>query len=288
MRPPMKIEQVTIVGPGLLGASLAMALRNRDACERIVVWARNRERLADCSGLDWCDHAEENLAAAVSGSGLVVLCTPVESISSFIPEVMSHSSEDTLLTDVGSVKKEICQAGATHGGKGTGTFIGSHPMAGSEKSGMKHAKADLFEGKTCIVTPSENTPESFLRPLCAFWEKIGMKVHLMNAEEHDRCVARVSHLPHLLASSLAHCLDGISENWDSLCGQGLRDTTRIAEGNPELWEQILLLNRSNLMDALEELERSVTQVKKHLAEEDGTAMREFLEAGVRYRKRLND
>ena len=201
---------------------------------------------------------------------------------------MSHSSEDTLLTDVGSVKKEICQAGATHGGKGTGTFIGSHPMAGSEKSGMKHAKADLFEGKTCIVTPSENTPESFLRPLCAFWEKIGMKVHLMNAEEHDRCVARVSHLPHLLASSLAHCLDGISENWDSLCGQGLRDTTRIAEGNPELWEQILLLNRSNLMDALEELERSVTQVKKHLAEEDGTAMREFLEAGVRYRKRLND
>ena len=284
----MKIEQVTIVGPGLLGASLAMALRNRDACERIVVWARNRERLADCSGLDWCDHAEENLAAAVSGSGLVVLCTPVESISSFIPEVMSHSSEDTLLTSVGSVKKEICQAGATHGGKGTGTFIGSHPMAGSEKSGMKHAKADLFEGKTCIVTPSENTPESFLRPLCAFWEKIGMKVHLMNAEEHDRCVARVSHLPHLLASSLAHCLDGISENWDSLCGQGLRDTTRIAEGSPELWEQILLLNRSNLMDALEELERSVTQVKKHLAEEDGTAMREFLEAGVRYRKRLND
>ncbi len=284
----MKIEQVTIVGPGLLGASLAMALRNRDACERIVVWARNRERLADCSGLDWCDHAEENLAAAVSGSSIVVLCTPVESIPSFIPEVMSHSSEDTLLTDVGSVKKEICLAGATHGGKGTGTFIGSHPMAGSEKSGMKHAKADLFEGKTCIVTPSENTPESFLRSLCAFWEKIGMKVHLMNAEEHDRCVARVSHLPHLLASSLAHCLDGITENWDSLCGQGLRDTTRIAEGNPELWEQILLLNRSNLMDALEELERSVTQVKKHLAEEDGTAMREFLEAGVRYRKRLND
>ena len=284
----MKIEQVTIVGPGLLGASLAMALRNRDACERIVVWARNRERLADCSGLDWCDHAEENLAAAVSGSSIVVLCTPVESIPSFIPEVMSHSSEDTLLTDVGSVKKEICLAGATHGGKGTGTFIGSHPMAGSEKSGMKHAKADLFEGKTCIVTPSENTPESFLRSLCAFWEKIGMKVHLMNAEEHDRCVARVSHLPHLLASSLAHCLDGISENWDSLCGQGLRDTTRIAEGNPELWEQILLLNRSNLMDALEELERSVTQVKKHLAEEDGTAMREFLETGVRYRKRLND
>ena len=284
----MKIEQVTIVGPGLLGASLAMALRNRDACERIVVWARNRERLADCSGLDWCDHAEENLAAAVSGSGLVVLCTPVESIPSFIPEVMSHSSEDTLVTDVGSVKKEICQAGATHGGKGTGTFIGSHPMAGSEKSGMKHAKADLFEGKTCIVTPSENTPETFLRSLCAFWEKIGMKVHLMNAEEHDRCVARVSHLPHLLASSLAHCLDGITENWDSLCGQGLRDTTRIAEGNPELWEQILLLNRTNLMDALEELERSVTQVKKHLAEEDGTAMREFLEAGVRYRKRLND
>jgi len=110
----------------------------------------------------------------------------------------------------------------------------------------------------------------------------------MNAEEHDRCVARVSHLPHLLASSLAHCLDGITENWDSLCGQGLRDTTRIAEGNPELWEQILLLNRSNLMDALEELEGSVTQVKKHLAEEDGTAMREFLETGVRYRKRLND
>ena len=108
----MKIEQVTIVGPGLLGASLAMALRNRDACERIVVWARNRERLADCSGLHWCDHAEENLAAAVSGSGIVVLCTPVESIPSFIPEVMSHSSEDTLLT--GGKREKGNLSGGSH------------------------------------------------------------------------------------------------------------------------------------------------------------------------------
>jgi cyclohexadieny/prephenate dehydrogenase len=283
----MNFEQVTIVGPGLLGVSLAMALRNRVVCDRIVVWARNPARAEECSKLDWCDQAEQNLEAAVYGSDMVVLCTSVESISSFIPEIISLSAEGMLVTDVGSVKTEICQAGATHGGKGMGTFVGSHPMAGSEKSGMEHARADLFEGKPCIVTPDKNTPEAVIQSIHCFWEKVGMKVHRMSAEDHDRCVAHVSHLPHLLSSSLAHCLDGMGENWQSLSGQGLRDTTRIAEGNPELWEQILLSNKPNLLAAIEELEKSVSLVKNYLKKEDGTALREFLDIGVRYRKSLD-
>jgi cyclohexadieny/prephenate dehydrogenase len=283
----MNFEQVTIVGPGLLGASLAMALRDRNACGKIVVWARSPERVKDCSGQDWCDQADQNLEAAVSGSDIVVLCTSVESIPAFIPEVAALLSERMLLTDVGSVKKEICHAGAIHEGRGMGTFIGSHPMAGSEKSGMKYARADLFEGKPCIVTPSKNTQEPVIRSLHEFWEKVGMKVHQMDPEEHDRCVAHVSHLPHFLSSSLAHCLEGMGENWQSLCGQGLRDTTRIAEGNPNLWEQILMSNKSNVLAALEELERSISLAKNYLAKEQGAELREFLEAGVHYRKSLN-
>lgn len=283
----MNFEQVTIVGPGLLGASLAMALRNRDACRRIVVWARNPERVAECSGLDWCDHADHSLEKAVSGSDIIVLCTSVESIAALIPEVISLSAEGSLLTDVGSVKKKICQVGEEQGGKGKGTFIGSHPMAGSEKSGMSHARPDLFEGKPCIVTSPINVPDSLHRSLHDFWERVGMKVHDMSAEEHDRCVAHVSHLPHLLSSSLAHCLDEINVDWRSLCGQGLRDTTRIAEGNSDLWEQILLSNKSNVLAALAELESSISLAKNYLANEQGSELREFLETGVHFRKSLN-
>jgi prephenate dehydrogenase len=114
-----------------------------------------------------------------------------------------------------------------------------------------------------------------------------MQVHDMSAEEHDRCVAHVSHLPHLLSSSLAHCLDEINVDWRSLSGQGLRDTTRIAEGNSDLWEQILLSNKSNVLAALAELESSISLAKNYLANEQGRELREFLETGVHFRKSLN-
>ena len=281
-------RQVTIVGPGLLGASLAMALRRRKACDRIVIWARSAERIEECMGKEWCDHAEQNLASAVSGSSVVVVCTSVASISPLVSSIMPDTREGMIVTDVGSVKEQICVEAEKIAKGTTGAFIGSHPMAGSEKSGMKHAKADLFDGKPCIVTPSENTPEPAARIVREFWENLGMKVFSMESREHDRCVASLSHLPHLLSSSLAHCLDEIPEEWKKLAGRGLMDTTRIAEGDPELWEQIMITNKSHLLESVGKLEKSLAMVKEQLTKGSARELREFLETGSMFRKSLDN
>ena len=279
--------QVTIIGPGLLGASLAMALRRHKVCDRIVIWARSSDRVQECMEQEWCDHGEVNLGRAVSGSAVVVVCTSVASISQLVSTIMSESSEGMIVTDVGSVKEQICIE-AEISAKGTsGSFIGSHPMAGSEKSGMKYAKADLFDGKPCIVTPSENTPEQDTQVIREFWEKLGMKVFSMKPCEHDRCVSSLSHLPHLLSSSLAHCLEEIPEDWKKLAGRGLLDTTRIAEGDPELWEQIMITNKANLLKSISKLEKSLATVKEHLTTENARELREFLETGSIFRKSLD-
>lgn len=280
--------QVTIVGPGLLGASLAMALRRGKVCERIVIWARSAERIEECMDKEWCDHAEENLANAVSGSSVVVVCTSVASISPLVSSILPETNEGMIVTDVGSVKERICVEARKIARESSGAFIGSHPMAGSEKSGMKHAKADLFDNKPCIITPQDDTPETLTQGARAFWEALGMKVYSMNPFEHDRCVASLSHLPHLLSSSLAHCLDGIPEEWKKLAGRGLKDTTRIAEGDPELWEQIMMTNKPHLLESVGKLENSLAMVKEQLTKGSVRELREFLETGSMFRKSLDN
>ena len=281
-------SQVTIVGPGLLGASLAMALRTRNLSERIVIWARSRERIEQCMGMQWCDRAEGDLAKAVACSSVVVVCTSVASIPSLVSEIMSHTSEGMLVTDVGSVKGPIC-ASAVESARGTsGAFVGSHPMAGSEKSGMDHAKADLFEGKACIITPQDDTPETLTQGTRKFWEALGMKVYSMSPAEHDRSVAHLSHLPHLVSSSLAHCLDPTPGEWKKLAGRGLLDTTRIAEGDSGLWQQIMAMNKSHLLDSLVGLENSLKMARERLENGSPEELREFLETGSRFRKSLEN
>ena len=280
--------QVTIVGPGLLGASLAMALRAHNLSERIVIWARSLERTEQCVGMQWCDRAEVDLTKAVTGSSVVVVCTSVASIPSLLSEIMSHTSEGMLVTDVGSVKGPICASAVESARGASGTFIGSHPMAGSEKSGMDHAKADLFEGKACIITPQNDTPETLEQGAVKFWEALGMKVYSMSPEEHDRSVAQLSHLPHLVSSSLAHCLNAIPGEWKKLAGRGLLDTTRIAEGDPGLWEQIMAMNKSHLLDSLSEFENSLKLARERLEKGRAAELREFLEIGSRFRKSLEN
>lgn len=280
--------QVTILGPGLLGASLAKALRASKACERIVIWARSPERIEQCTGKQWCDQAVENLADAVSGSSVVIVCTSVASIPSLISDILAHTSEGMIVTDVGSVKGPICTSAVESDQRASGAFIGSHPMAGSEKSGMDHAKADLFEGKPCIITPQEDTPDAVTRGVRRFWETLGMNVYSMSPTEHDRCVAHLSHLPHLVSSSLAHCLNAIPEEWKKLAGRGLMDTTRIAEGDPRLWEQIMAMNKSHLLDSLSELENSLKLARERLENGSADELREFLKTGSLFRKSLED
>ena len=279
-------EQVAILGPGLLGASLAMAVRERQICERIFIWGRKEQRLENCRAMEWCDFADRDLEKVLAGSDLIVCCTPVESIQEMLREMMPKTGKDILVTDVGSVKESICTEAKQASNEESGTFIGSHPMAGSEKSGMEFASGDLFAERTCILTPMEDCPPDRTAKLVEFWELLGMQTLIESPQTHDKIVANVSHLPHLLASSLARYLSQCSKGWMAASGQGLRDTTRVAEGDSGLWLEIMKANQSKLSESLDQWMKSLEEAKEFLRQGDWENLEKFLSEAADWRESL--
>ena len=279
-------DQITILGPGLLGASIGIAARERGLAKRIVSWSRRAETRANCLDQPWCDGVFDSAGEACRGSQLVVICTPVETIAPLLATISSDLEAGALITDVGSTKSLICRSakGVDLGGA---TFIGSHPMAGSEQTGMSHARGDLFEGAACIVTPLEDPQIDSAGKISSFWEALGMQVTHTSPERHDEVVAHISHLPHLLSSALCSFLAEKDPAWQNLSGGGLRDTTRIASGDPSLWRQILESNREEVIRAISGLEDAIHQLKSALANEDSNRLRQLLERGKNYRDKMN-
>ena len=278
-------KQVAIIGPGLLGASLAMACKKRLCGVEVRVWARRKETLAICLKKNWCDSAHWAIAEAVEGSDLVVVCTPVESIANYILEILSLCGEKTLVTDVGSVKGSICRTAQEQGLGNSSNFIGSHPMAGSEKSGMDFATGHLFEDRPCIVTPLSSSNPFDVEKISRFWTDLGMKVFLQSPEEHDEIVANFSHFPHLIASSMAEFLSHLPTSWNKMAGQGFGDATRIAQGDSDLWCQIMKMNQSQLAKTLEKWMHSIQEAKSYLEQGKWEKLKEYLEKGSAFRKK---
>ncbi|NBB78021.1 MAG: prephenate dehydrogenase/arogenate dehydrogenase family protein [Verrucomicrobia bacterium] len=275
-------NQVTILGPGLLGASLALALRERNLCQRVHTWSRRAETRERAIQADWCDAVFEDAAKACTGSDLVVIATPVETIVPLLTQIAPTLHRDTLITDVGSTKNHICHEAR----KVDAHFIGSHPMAGSERTGMEHARADLFEAAACILTPAESANPEQIKRLRELWELIGMRVVTCTPEMHDEIVAHISHLPHLIASSLCNYLSIKDVTWKELAGGGLRDTTRIAAGDPALWQQILEQNRGEVLRAIEGFQNELESFKRSLQEKNTPTLLAKLKKGKQFRKTL--
>jgi prephenate dehydrogenase len=166
------------------------------------------------------------------------------------------------------------------------TFIGSHPMAGSERTGMAHARADLFNGACCLITPTVGTDPAATEQIAAFWQALQMRLATVSPEQHDEIVAHISHLPHLLASSLCGYLAEKDSKWATFAGAGLRDSTRIAAGDPSLWQQILQQNRTELLKAIAGFERELDQIKNALLCDDSAAITAQLAKGKAFRDRL--
>ncbi len=278
-------EQTTILGPGLLGASLAMAAKERGLTHRVAAWSRSSSTRAKCRGAGWCDRVAESPAEAVAGGDFVVLCTPVATIVPLLREVAPGLAPGALVTDVGSTKGGIVRQAATLSGKDF-NFVGSHPMAGSERTGMEHARATLFEGAICFVTPLAHTAEAPVARIAAFWEALGMSVSRVDPDLHDRIVAQVSHLPHLLASTLCAHLAARDPEWGRFSGSGLRDTTRVAAGDPALWRQIFAENRTAVREALDGFGDALASFRRALEEEDDEEVERLLETGKRFRDAL--
>lgn len=251
---------VVIVGVGLLGGSLALALRGSGRVSRIVGVGRLTERLKTARTKGLIDDFSTDVAEVVPQADIVVFCTPVRKIADGVIAAAKHCRPGTLITDVGSVKGPLCKAVAGKLPDGV-TFIGSHPLAGSEKQGFEHANAKLFRKRLCVLTPDQNAVDVApqVQRLTSFWEAAGATVRILKAEEHDRIAADISHLPHLVASTLAMSLNDSNRDW---AATGFRDTTRIAGGDPSIWTDILIDNSACLLDSLKRFEAHLGEFRR--------------------------
>ncbi|MEC8333173.1 MAG: prephenate dehydrogenase/arogenate dehydrogenase family protein [Verrucomicrobiota bacterium] len=277
-------QQISILGPGLLGASLALALKGRGLCQRVHVWSRRSETRTQASLTDWCDATFNTAPEACKGSQLIAICTPVETIVPILNQILPTVDKATLITDVGSTKKIICEKAKSIDLEFN--FIGSHPMAGSEKTGMLNAHADLFQDAACILTPHEDAQNMQIERLHKLWAAVGMKVAITTPQKHDEIVAHISHLPHLIATSLSSYLLLQDGGWRKLAGGGLRDTTRVASGDPNLWKQILEHNREEVLRAIDGFQSELEGFKSALLGEDRSELIARLERGKCFRDQI--
>jgi cyclohexadieny/prephenate dehydrogenase len=275
---------ITIVGAGLIGGSLGLAVKQRGLARIVRGIGRQQASLERARAVGAIDEGFVEPAAALAGAGLVVFCTPVDRIAEQVLAFAPHCSPGTLLTDAGSTKGTIVAAVEDHLPSGI-AFVGSHPLAGSEKRGPDHADANLFEGRWTVVTRTPRTDPAALEKIVDFWQAVGARVTIMTPDDHDRALAITSHLPHLLAAALAGILP--AELFD-LTATGFRDTTRIAAGDPGLWTAICAHNREALLSALVPLDERLRQFRRALENRDWTALESLLVQAKKVRDALGN
>ena len=257
------MKRIAILGPGLIGGSIALALR-RGGGSHVTLWARRAESVREVIAANCADAATADLAVAVKDADLVVLCVPVGAMRALAEAIAPMIRSDCVITDVGSVKGPVL-AELRPIFRGRGRFVGSHPMAGSEHTGLAAARANLFDGTTSIVTPEPDTDAAALAEVSVFWESIGCRVVELPAAEHDECVALVSHLPHLLAAALVNTVAARNEHAFRVVGPGFRDTTRVAAGPPAMWREILRENSAAVLPAIDALIAKLSDFRQTLA-----------------------
>lgn len=268
---------IAIYGPGLLGGSLALAIQERMPGTALRLWARRESAEADIRARGIQAEFYTDAAAAAQGASLIILCTPVETMPALAEKIaQADLAADCLITDVGSVKGSVVRALEPILGP---RFIGSHPMAGSEKAGIETARPCLFQNATCLLTPGARTPSSasdLLPRLRSFWQTLGCNVLEMSPEEHDEKVARISHLPHMMAAVTTLAALRTDPTAVACVANGFRDTTRVAGGDPGLWTGIALENRPALLTQLQAAAATLTELLEILGKPDEEELRRFL------------
>lgn len=274
---------VAIVGVGLIGGSVGQAVRSRALAERVVGVGRDSGRLEEARRLGAIDAGTTDLARGVGEAEVVVIGTPVSRIARDVREAAGHAPTDALITDAGSTKQRIV-AEVEADPRALGMFVGAHPIAGSERNGAAHARADLFQGRACVLTPTEKTPADRLERARAFWEAVGCRVNLMDPAEHDQALAWTSHLPHIIAAALA---GAIPADTLGLAAGAYRDGTRVAGADADLWTAIFLENRMPLIEALDGFEAQLANFRRAILDQDTEAIRCWWQAARERRSLFN-
>jgi prephenate dehydrogenase len=257
----VQFRKITIIGVGLLGGSIGLAARRRRLAREVAGYVRSKSSLKECERAGAVDYATTDLLAAVSNADLLILCTPLARMRSLAQQFLPALKRGAIVTDVGSVKAGVVRELETIVTRTGAHFVGSHPMAGGEKMGVRAARVDLFANAVNILTPTRRSNAIAVRKLEKFWKSLGARVLKMDAAQHDLLVSRSSHLPHVVASTLANLVlnPRLPKTQAALCATGFRDTTRVASGSPEMWRDIALANQKNLSRSVDAF---VTELKK--------------------------
>lgn len=270
---------VAIVGVGLIGGSVGLALRKRKLAERVIGVGRREESLKKALAAGAVTETSLDFPQTLKSANLIVFCTPVDHIAEAILQAQQCISPAALVTDAGSTKEAMVRD-LENGLDSQIRFIGGHPLAGGEKAGVEFASADLFDGRVTIITPTDRTPPAVQQHAEEFWTALGSRVISMTPAEHDEAVAAISHFPHLIASAISA---STPENRLELAAGGWRDTTRIAAGDAELWTQILLANPRNVLKSLARFEKTVAEFKAAIENGDAAELRRLLAEAKRIR-----
>ena len=270
---------VVIVGVGLIGGSLAAALRSRKVAQHVIGVGRDAVRLERARAAGLIDEIATDVASVAAHADVIVFCTPVDRVAEGVRQAARTARPDTLMTDAGSVKQPICDAVAD-----IVTFVGAHPIAGSHRQGFEAADAQLYEGRLCVLTPLESSPMPMVSRLDRLWKGVGMRTTRMSPSEHDQALAMTSHLPHLVAAALAQTLS--VEN-RPLTGTGFRDTTRIAAGDPQLWTGILMQNAQHVAAGIEAVQQQLQKYRAALRDGNTDQILNLLKDGQQQRAALD-
>lgn len=274
----MLFRKAAIIGVGLLGGSLGLAMRQRGLAGQVHGYVRRAAGAEECVRAGAADAAGTELAPVVQDADLVVLCTPIGQMGGLAERMVPVLKPGALVTDVGSVKapvvaqlEAICHAAGAW-------FVGSHPMAGSEQTGMAAAKPDLFDGAVCVVTPTARSDTTALAQVEQLWGALGARVMRLSPAKHDAVVARASHLPQAVAAALAGLVldPEAPPEQAQLCAGGFRDTTRIASGSPDMWRDILVANRRSVAQALDGFIAALRPLRRAVAAGDAGRIEAFL------------
>ncbi len=278
-------NKIAIIGLGFLGASFALAIRKMGLSKTIYGYSRCLNNLENAKSRGIIDNYSLDLRYACENADLIVLATPVGVFQHIINEIKGIAKRGSIITDVGSIKGRLVYE-IESAMPDEVFYIGSHPIAGGEKSGIENAKSDLFSKALCIMTPTANSNQHALSILKHLWQSLGSSVELMDPYRHDEVYALVSHLPHLAAYAIVNSVNDVDEKSIRYAGQGFKDTTRIAMSSPEIWRDISALNKENLIKLIDILKANLTKMEGFLEEGNFAGLENEFRRSQKLRERL--
>lgn len=284
-----KINTICIIGTGLIGGSLALALKRSGYCQRIVGAGRTELTLKKALELGVIDHYETDFSLAVAGADIVVVAVPLSAMKNVFLQIAPGLSATAIVTDAGSAKQTVINDAESVFSASANRFVPGHPISGTEKSGITAAFPELYINRKVILTPTENTDSSALQKVSEMWQAAGAEIEIMTAQHHDMVLAGTSHLPHVLAFGLVDCLNNLKEVDEvfRFAAGGFSDFTRIASSDPVMWRDICLSNREDILNMIKKYQDELQMIATALQDGNGEELIEIFSRAKKARDLFN-